>query len=244
MSLHLIESRKVVSKSSRKRDGIFVSVTVHALLIVSTFTLATAHPLEPEVRDVDVVIYTAPHKPATPLVPKQQQAASADAGRSVSPVDNFAPIIVPPVDIPVIIPDINVMHTADNPTALRVLGHRSSPPGSGGEPGADGTGTGGTRILGEAQVDRPVSILSGYRTPRYPDAQRAAGVEQTLNVEFVVDTLGRIEDGSLAFRDTAHHSFMNAVREALANAKYRPAEVTGRRVRQRVTQAFVFSLSR
>lgn len=244
MSLHLIESRKVVSKSSRKRDGILVSVTVHALLILSVATLATASPLQHEVREVDKIIYTAPPEPVVPAVPKVHQTVESSQSVSESAPVIAAPVLIAPVVIPTVIPDIDLLKTADNPTSLRLTGNRVGSPGSEGEPGAGGTGFGTGGILGEAQVDRPVAILSGYRTPRYPEAQRFAGIEQTLNVEFVVDTLGRIEAGSLAFKDGPHQSFMNAVREALANAKFRPAEVAGHRVRQRVTQAFVFSLSK
>lgn len=243
MSLHLIESRKVVSKSSRKRDGIFVSVTVHALLILSVATLATARPVEPEIRDVEDIVYTAPAKVEPPAAPKVQRTVSAEPQPSDPGLAVPEPILVAPVIIPDAIPNIDLTKAAVALTS-REFGRNASTSPTSGEIGTGGTGVGGTGILSELQVDRPVAILSGYRTPRYPEAQRAAGVEQTLNVEFVVDTLGRIESGSLTFKDTAHQAFMNAVREALANARFHPAEVTGHRVRQRVTQSFVFSLSR
>ncbi|MBC8088681.1 MAG: TonB family protein [Phycisphaerae bacterium] len=243
MSLHLIESRRVVSRTSRKRDGMFVSVTVHALLIVSTFTLATASPVATTVRKVDDIVYVEPPHPVEPVLQKLQQSTSTPANHQLLPAAPNQPILIAPVDIPAIIPEINIMQTADLPITRRTSAGTTASNSTGGT-GTGDSGNGAIAILGELQVDRPVSILSGYRTPRYPEALRAAGVQQTLNVEFVVDTLGRIEANSLTFRDNPHESFTNAVREALRNAKFRPAEVTGRRVRQRVSQAFVFSLNR
>jgi len=243
MSLHLIESRRIVSRTSRKRDGVLVSVAVHALLIVSTFTLATARPVVRLSRVVEDIAFVAPppvesvRQPVAPIAP-----VSTSAHTAALPV---AAVLTAPVEIPTIIPSIDIAQSVSPTNTFANRGHSSTSVGDVGvgTPGT-GFGIGGSGILGEAQVDRPVSILSGYRTPRYPEALRAAGVQQTLRVEFVVDTLGRIETGSLTFRDSPHESFMNAVREALTNAKFRPAEVTGHRVRQRVTQAFVFSLSK
>lgn len=243
MSLHLIESRRVVSRTTRKRDGVFVSVTVHALLIVSTFTLATASPVATEVRKVDDIVYVEPPKPREPAAQKIQQSTSAAPSPLSIPAETHHPILIAPIDIPTVVPAIDIMQTTDISLHRNLRGQTSASTSTERSGGGD-TGNGGLTILGESQVDRPVSILSGYRTPRYPEALRAAGVQQTLNVEFVVDTLGHIERGSLTFRDSPHASFVNAVREALRNAKFRPAEVTGHRVRQRVSQAFVFSLSK
>ena len=243
MSLHLIESRKVVSRNSRKRDGMLVSVVAHAILIVSSFSLAAASPIADGVRKANKVIYVAP--PKSPEAATPRQAARAEPSLAPSPPDVFIPTIVVPVVIPDVIPDINIMHTADLPVKIGTGSRRSiSAPGDGSDNEHNIGVRGSSAAFNEAQVDKVVSILSGYRMPRYPEALRAAGVEQTLNTEFVVDTLGRIEPNTLTFGEGAHASFMNAVREALANARFRPAEAGGHRVRQRVTQAFVFSLSK
>jgi TonB family protein len=242
MSLHLIESRKVAATSSRRRDGLAISVTVHALLIVSTFTVATASPLHQGPRERDI-IYNPP-----PPLRTELKASSEPAGFVVKPPAAFQQvwpsIPIPPVDIPDLITDMDLNHEL---LLIEAMPRRSSRTtsasnGAGTEPGTGGTV--GVVVHNESQVEKTVAIRSGYRTPRYPEALRAAGIEQTLNVEFVVDTLGRIESGSLTFRESPHPSFMNAVREALANARFEPAEAAGHRVRQRVMQAFVFSLSK
>lgn len=245
MSLHLIESRKIAPASARNRDGMIVSVTVHALLILSTFALANASPVLNAVRESPDVIYVEPPRPQVREPQVAHPSAPAAPSTPASPEHAYVPVLVAPIDIPTSIPNINVHVVIDEPTHFiaRSTGATSASAGSGNAP--NGTGGGGTfGILSDLQVDKPVAVLSGYRTPRYPEAARAAGIEHTVELEFVVDTLGRIESGSLLFRDSAPESFMNAVREALANARYRPAEVGGRRVRQRVAQAFVFSLGK
>lgn len=243
MSLHLIESRKVLSATPRKRGGTIASVALHAALVVGAFTVATAAPAPPEPAAIDDIIYVAPPKPDVPST-----ANHAAPARS-APVSTVSQPILPSlseqphisIDIPVVSaslvldPSIRDFSTG-NPGATTTIG----------VPGTSSTtsGTSTAGVLNELEVDRPVMVLSGYRTPRYPEALRAAGVEETLNARFVVDTLGCIESGSLTVTSAEHAAFATAVRDALANARYRPAEVGGRRVRQQVSQAFVFSLRR
>lgn len=246
MSLHLIESRKLVTTTVRKRDGVFVSVVVHALLIVSTFTLASAKGIPVPKSDPDDIVYIAP-PPEKVVSVEQMSAPRAPAPRSDLVINLLQPELRAPVVIPDVIPDIDLTHDAfNNDIQLTRRPGSLTSNGSGATSGGVGDGSGGisSSPYSEAQVDKVVSILSGYRTPRYPESMRAAGVQQTVNVEFVVDSAGFIEKSSLTFADGAHMSFQSAVREALANAKFLPAEVNGRRVRQRVSQAFVFSLGR
>lgn len=245
MSLHLIESRKLVTTTARKRDGVFVSVVVHVLLIASTFTLASAKGISVPKQDPDDILYVAPPDPKP--VDKPQMSVSSDPAPSSDVIsDVITPDFRMPVVIPDVIPDIDLMHDAfNNDLQLKRSPGTLTSNGSGTAVGGlGGGGTAAPAVYAEAQVDKVVSIHSGYRTPRYPESMRAAGVQQTINVEFVVDSAGFIEKNSLTFADGAHMSFQSAVREALANAKFLPAEVNGRRVRQRVSQAFVFSLGR
>lgn len=243
MSLHLIESRKILSAPPRRRGGAIASVALHAALVVGVFAVATAAPAPPEPAAIDDIIYVAPPKPDVPST-----ANHAAPARS-APVSAVSQPILPPLSeqphISIDIPMVSSPLVVD--PSIRDFSPRT--PGATttvGAPGTSGTpsGSNNSGAMNELEVDRPVMVLSGYRTPRYPEALRAAGVEETLNARFVVDTLGRIESGSLELTSAEHSAFAAAVRDALANARYRPAEVGGRRVRQQVTQAFVFSLRR
>lgn len=243
MSLHLIESTKVPTRSSRKRFGATVSIIMHAALVVGAFTAASAAPVVREKPVETDLLYVAPEPPKVPnrVVTQQQNLAA----RSASPIDLVLPSIPIPTEIPVEIPPIDPSRGMEVTSArdfARRPGGTGNGTGIGLEPGGSSLSLGA--VMSDLQVDRQVSILSGYRTPRYPEVLRASGVEETLNATFVVDTLGRVESGSLEIPDAQHPQFISAIREALANARFRPAEVRGRPVRQRVVQAFVFSLQR
>jgi protein TonB len=82
-------------------------------------------------------------------------------------------------------------------------------------------------------VDDPPVLLAG-RIPAYPELLRQAGVEGRVVLEAVVDTLGRVEAGSITVVAATHLAFVASARQALAGALFRPARVGGRAVRVRV----------
>ncbi len=109
-----------------------------------------------------------------------------------------------------------------------------------------GSQTSGGPLAADA-VDIPAALLPGSPVPRYPDAQRDAGIPGHLTLEFVIDTAGRAERGSVRVVATdagieATEAFARAVREALAASRYQPALYANRRVRQLVRQTLVFAL--
>ena len=65
-----------------------------------------------------------------------------------------------------------------------------------------------------------------------------------MQVTFVVGTNGRVEPGSIKVLSTPHRLFSEAVRSALLETRFRPAEVGGRPVRQLVAQSFSFKLQK
>jgi protein TonB len=96
----------------------------------------------------------------------------------------------------------------------------------------------------EFQVHKPVQPEPGNSAPRYPDALRAAGVEGEVLAQFVVDTTGRADMSSFKVLKETHAMFTTAVKAALPNMKYYPAEVGGRRVKQLVQMPFQFNLTK
>ena len=112
-----------------------------------------------------------------------------------------------------------------------------------------GHATGSPNVAGGApltkdMVEWPVEAIPGTATPRYPSMLQSAGVEGSVRAQFVVDTLGRVEQGSFRALESTHDLFTAAVRDALSRARFKPAEVGGRRVRQLVEQSFSFSIAR
>ena len=86
-------------------------------------------------------------------------------------------------------------------------------------------------------IARP--IPGSIRTP-YPDSLFRAHVGGTANVRFVVDTSGLVEMPTVEV-DATHQMFAQAARLALAEARFSPAVLQGRRVRQVVALPFRFT---
>jgi len=85
------------------------------------------------------------------------------------------------------------------------------------------------------------AILAGP-LPAYPEPLRQAGIEGRVVLEAVVDTLGRVEPGSVIAVTAGQPGFMAAARQALAATLFRPARVHGRAVRVRVRVPIDFML--
>jgi len=96
----------------------------------------------------------------------------------------------------------------------------------------------------EFQVEQPVTPAPGSTQPRYPDMLRRAGVEGEVLAQFVVDTTGRAEVGSLKILKSSHDLFVQSVQNALPQMRFIPAEVGGRKVKQLVQQPFTYSISK
>lgn len=85
----------------------------------------------------------------------------------------------------------------------------------------------------EPDANRPLQI-------QYPASLFAAGVKGLVIAEFVVDTLGKVEDGTIGIVSSTNSLFSEGVRVALAQATYIPALRKGHTVRQLVQQPFDF----
>jgi len=219
----------------RRTGGLVVSTVVHVLVIAfavrATMLTAAPRPTVEPVQPIYIPRDPAPQRIARTRAP---QSNSTTATTSVPAMPEIPTVITP--DVPTTIPDLgaSILHGRD------VFGRApsvSGPESSGGAPNvADGS------PLREAFVEKAVVALPGT-APRYPDMLRQAGVEGDVHVQFVVDTLGRVEPGSVRVLDATHDQFAAAVRTALSSrARFKPAEAGGHRVRQLVEQTFTFRL--
>lgn len=80
--------------------------------------------------------------------------------------------------------------------------------------------------------------------PRYPPSLQAGWKEGEVWLRFVVGTDGRVEMDSIEIFLSDHRAFERAVRDWLRDARYEPATLGGKPVRQKVSQRFVFGLER
>lgn len=233
----LLESR---ARRQRRPGGTAVSILVHAVVLAALIR-ATAHaaianvdrPKDPTITFIDEI--KPPPPPPPPSIRDQVLSASNGASRPVA----LAPELIPPVEIPTAIPDIDFSRAPTNPDDFS-SGRRHA---FGGVPGGTGNMPAGD-VYQENQVERPVAVVPGTRGPDYPDALRQAGVEGQVLVQFVVDTLGRVQMPTLQILGSDHAFFTSAVRRSLEKMRFLPAEVGQRKVPQWVVQPFQFKLNR
>jgi len=95
----------------------------------------------------------------------------------------------------------------------------------------------------EFQVDSQ-AVLAPLMELKYPVAQRKAGVEGEVIVQFVVGTDGTPDMATFEVLKSNQAAFTEAAQAALATAKFKPAMKDGRPVKQVVQLPFVFSLNR
>jgi protein TonB len=99
-------------------------------------------------------------------------------------------------------------------------------------------------VMTAMTVDQQVEMIPGQRPPRYPSMLERAGVVGDVLAQFVVDTTGRVERGSLHIQQATHTQFARSVEERLLGLRFVPARARGRAVRQLVEQRFHFEIVR
>ena len=96
--------------------------------------------------------------------------------------------------------------------------------------------------LYEFQVEKVAAWVNGTGAPVYPEALKAAGIEGEVQATFVIDTTGHAQPATFKVLKSTNKAFEDAVRKALPNMRFLPAEVGGHKVMQHVQQAFQFSV--
>ncbi len=112
-----------------------------------------------------------------------------------------------------------------------------------GEPPGPGVGPGGgfpkvTDLINLDRVPRAVAQPS----PEYPAALRQIGINDSVMVEFIVDTTGRVVSAE-AVRWT-HREFVDPVVRAVLRWRFEPGTVNGRKVSFRVAVPIEFNAER
>ena len=235
----LLESR---AARQRRVGSTILSALAHGTVIAAVVALTL--PDRGNARQGPDAAAVAPVTYVHPVAPAPD--ARAAAPRTDAPTEPSIPRIdLPTIDAPVITPteippvDLSVPATTSDQI---LIGHRSSA-SSFGASSQSGIPVGGTGGVSDATaVDRAPRILGRAIEPRYPAALRSAGVQGHVLAEFVVDTTGRAELGTLRFPELTNPLFGDAVREALARYRFTPGELAGRKVRTRVAVPFEFRL--
>ena len=224
----LLESK---AEKQKRFGGGFVSVVVHAVLIglaivaTSTASVVLEKPKAEQVEFVEV---------------QRDEPPPPDVVAAPPPPKGFQ-VLTAPVDIPDVIPDIDLTKAVTNEDDFS---------GRGVEGGIAKGVVGGTgpvvtdQPFFEFQVEKPAIASQGNPPPRYPEILRGAGVEGETLVQFVVDTTGRADMSSFKVLKSDHDLFTNAVRSILPQYRFLPAETGGRKVKMYVQMPFKFNIQK
>lgn len=203
-------------RSSRTGAAAMVSVLVHLTVIALLLrTPSVARLLDDSHILPALYLYAHDRRPSEPRETRLPiPEPPGNAGRYTAPVS------LQPAD------------HGDRPQALRLPG--LVPMGR--------TTTTIDSVFSVLSVDSEVTRIEGSAAPVYPSTLIADGIEGFVVAEFVVDTSGLVDAGSIQIVRSSHKEFSASVRLALLGMEFRPAWRGSRKVRQLVTQRFTFHL--
>ena len=232
----LLESNR---KRQRRLGGIVASTILHTLLIGLAVKATMLTAATPRTR-VDVIrpIYRPPQPPEpTPSSSNNEPSTGSRTETLLAPPKDIKPIGPIDLDLAIIPPPGTTGPIVDSRDFRQ-------PSGSPGPAGPVSPNVNPGDPLTESVVDIPVLAIPGTGNPRYPSTLQSAGLEGDVRAQFVVDTLGRVERGSVRVLDTTHELFASAVRDALTRARFKPAVAGGHLVRQLAEQTFTFRITK
>lgn len=236
---NLLESK---AQKQKRFGGGFVSLVAHAVLIgggvLATLNAGIINEKTKEEKVDFVEVKKDEPKPPEPDKPPPPP----DVVVAPPPPKGFQ-MLPPPVDIPTVIPDIDlskkVTDEADY-SGKGVAGGTSKGVGNGPAPVQQSP----DQPYFEFQVEKPVVSAPGSPGPTFPEMLKSSGVEGQVLAQFVVDTTGRAEINTFKVLKSDHQLFELAVKNALPRMRFLPAEVGGKKVKQLVQQPFQFSLTK
>jgi TonB family protein len=95
-------------------------------------------------------------------------------------------------------------------------------------------------IYREFEVEVPVRTITNSPRPVYPPELKKRGVEGEVQARFVVDTIGRADTLSVVIVKATDDAFASSVKAVIPKLRFDPAQAKGHKVKQLVTQRFLF----
>lgn len=223
----------LVASGPRARPSsprLLASVALHGMVIAGAILLTRQRPAPTTTPPLGAPIpFVVPEAHPLADTPARERTP---AGRAVMPT--WTPEAQIP-DVEVAMPTPTLPRVADllGDAARRAAGTDRPGLTSAGAPGGDGD------IQTMASVDDPVAVIEQPGV-EYPPALAHAGISGRVELEYVVDTLGRAEPGSVRALMSTRPEFEAAARATILASHFRPARLRGRVVRQIVRQVLSF----
>jgi TonB family protein len=220
------------SHSDFRRRWLISSIIAHALVLgIAVSASQSALEARKATPREEPMLLFVPRSPEP-----EHQAPLPDALLEPSP--KAFPSIPVPSEVPLSIPPIDLRQRPLDPSDFVSIGRENGfADGSSTEVAAnpDGIYDASSTLEGF----EPAVLLSQPR-PRYPATLQSAGVAGTVLVEFVIDTIGRVEAGSVRIIESSHPGFEDAARAAVLGARFQPARHGRQPVRQITRQRVRF----
>jgi periplasmic protein TonB len=237
---NLIESGRKPKASLSQQ---LVSIAIHAGILFGAVkaTQGAAEVIKEIAVDTTMVFLKPPEAPPPPP-PEQQVVVSANP-----PPQGFQ-VVTPPDNIPTEIPPVNLNERFDPKDFT----------GKGVEGGIAAGVAGGTgpvpTIEGEvflaAEVDEQPTMKSGAEcvkalTDAYPAVMKSAGIPGKVSMQFVVNTDGRVDPGTVKIMSSSHKAFEDPARQVITSAActFKSGTSRGQPVRVLVQQGVSFKLA-
>ena len=231
---NLLESKP---KKQKSVGGILFSVVMHVALGTAAVygTMQATEKFEkPKEEKVD---FAEIKKEEAPPPEPEKAPPPPDVTVAPPPPKGFQ-VLTAPVDIPDVIPDVDITKSVTNEDDFSGKGVA----GGVAKGVVGGTGPVGDQPYFEFQVEKQAIAAPGNPTPRYPEILRSAGVSGQVLAQFVIDTTGRADMKTFKVLKSDHDLFTSAVRAHLPAMKFFPAEIGGRKVKVLVQLPFEFSV--
>ena len=95
------------------------------------------------------------------------------------------------------------------------------------------------RVYSTSELADPAQVIS-QPAPVYPRIFQDAGVSGVVDLQFIIDTLGRVEAGSVKVLASSHDPFAESAIKAIKDSRFRPGRQHGEAIRQLVQQRVRF----
>jgi protein TonB len=95
------------------------------------------------------------------------------------------------------------------------------------------------RVFTTAELADPAQIIS-QPAPTYPRLLQEAGISGMVELQFIIDTLGRVEPASVKVLTATHDPFAESAMKAILDSRFRPGRQRGEPIRQLVMQRVRF----
>lgn len=219
----LIESKKKSQKGKLAGTSI-ASIVFHTLVIGGAVyaTLSAGQAEEAVVETAMVYIQQEtqkqPDQPPPPQLDVQLKGFQT---------------IVAPTDIPTNIPPVNLQERFD-PKDFSGIGVE----------GGVATGIVPTGDVFSVDVVQEKPERLAGPPPVYPPLLQQAGIEGTVTVQAIIDTMGRVEPSSIKITQTANPGFNESAKATVLKSLFRPARVYGKAVRVLIQIPIAYTIKR